>query len=279
MSAGSTSSIEKMLSRFNHYQVMTTSVARMNGKHKIHLMSTRCNHNRMPYRTSASKIRKEMVDTSGMQKQMPKLEQQNSKLLVEEFRRNATLKWLDRIVIKQKLCPFAPPVRNEPQLRIKVSHASTHEEIVKEVEMEAHLLVGCSKQIPKSKLHQPETTLIILNEERCISLQDFRDLVHLSWSIQELAIDHHAYTSMLQQVLFHPLAKHETYGVTPDEEDSADYTIRSPFPMIHLLREVDLMKAVKSGYKDLNSLPSRNKAKMRKDGLELCRRRLQDCVK
>ncbi len=212
-------------------------------------------------------------------------------------RQQATMKWLDSIVIGQKLCPFAPPVRMEPQLRIKISDASTYDDIIRDVETEAHLLVGgpavsqndkiytendnlTSQSLPPSLQQRPETALIVLDEDACPVLHDFRELVRLSWRVQEEAINQHGYTQLVQQVLFHPHASHNTYGISADgEEDAADYTIRSPFPTIHLLREVDVMKAVTSGYKDLESLPSRNKARMRKDGAEHCARRLEACKK
>ncbi|CAM9843140.1 unnamed protein product, partial [Heterosigma akashiwo] len=187
------------------------------------------------------------------------------------------MKWLDSIVIKQKLCPFAPPVRNAPQLRIKVSDAESHDDIIKDIEKEAHLLV--SESDPYAALSErPETTLVVLNTNKCESLADFRNMVSLSWRVQEEVINEHSYTLSLQLVLFHPKAKHQTYA-EGFEEDAADYTIRSPFPIIHLLREADVMKAVTSGYNDLENLPSRNKNRLRKDGLQVCAQRLENCKK
>ena len=193
------------------------------------------------------------------------------------YREKVIEKWLDDIVIKQKLCPFAPPVRRPPKLRIRVLNGKSHGEIVDQMHEEAHLLVGTSDSY--TSLHsRPETTLVVLNEEICTSLIDFRDLVQLSWQVQEEVINTHSYTHSLQQVLFHPKATHQTYSEWI-EDDAADYTIRSPFPIIHLLREEDVMKAVTSGYKDLENLPTRNKQRMRKDGLEICMRRLNECRK
>lgn len=194
----------------------------------------------------------------------------------DDVRHAATMKWVDTIVIDQKLCPFAPPVRNAPNLRIKISEATTHDEIIGEIEREAHLLVGKLDEQASSMIERPKTTLVVLNEEKCPSLRDFRDLIRLSWRIQEEAINKHSYTEDLQQVLFHPEASHDTYAERLDA-DAADYTIRSPFPTIHLLREVDVMNAVTSGYPNLESLPSRNKQKMRQDDIEVCARRLNDC--
>lgn len=274
MSRGPIIAHNSILKRRHHYISILEADVRNN---KGAIFSKRETIHYIPNRVP-SKTGNGTVDTAEMhQLSQTELQQQKIKLF-EEFRRGATLKWLDTIVIKQKLCPFAPPVRNEPQLRIKVSHASTHEGIAKEVEREAHILVGEFIGSSESEMKRPDTTLIILNEEKCKSLQDFRDLIHLSWCTQEVAINRHNYTSKLQQVLFHPLAKHETYGETSEVDDPAHYTIRSPFPMIHLLREVDVIKAVTSGYKDLDLLPSQNKKKMRKDGLIVCKRRLEACI-
>jgi len=181
------------------------------------------------------------------------------------------MKWVDTIVIDQKLCPFAPPIKEAPHLRIKVSEATSHDEIINEIEREAHLLVG-----PSSLLERPKTTLVVLDEDKCPSLLDFRDLVRLSWRVQEEAINKHSFTELLQQVLFHPEASHDTYAER-SEDDAADYTIRSPFPIIHLLREEDVMNAVTSGYPDLEGLPSRNKKRLKLDGIEVCARRLDAC--
>lgn len=197
-------------------------------------------------------------------------------------RKIVTQNWLDTIVIGEKLCPFAPPVRKEPQLRITVSNGTTHDEIINDITSEVHCLVGGVNNAEKrSTIQRAETTLVVLNEEKCPSLLDFRDLVHLSWRVQDEAIIQHGYDKDLQIVLFHPMAKHDTYiDQGPDEEeDAANYTIRSPFPIIHLLREEDVMKAVYSGYKDLEGLPTRNKARMRNIGVDGCKRKLKGCFK
>ena len=209
----------------------------------------------------------------------------------DERKKVITQRWLDSIVIKEKLCPFAPPVSREPQLRICISHGTNHDEIVREIESEAHLLVGNrdehkidlndkkDDETGMEVIEKPETTLVVLDAEKCPSLSDFRDLVHLSWRVQDESIVQHGYEKDLQIVLFHPLAKHDTYADEQLQPDAADYTIRSPFPIIHLLREEDVLKAVTSGYKDLEGLPSRNKAKLRSLGLDVCKERLEACWK
>ena len=95
----------------------------------------------------------------------------------------ATQKWLDTIVIGQKLCPFAPSVRSAPQLRLRVSSSVNEDTLVKEVAVEARILVG--KDNRSEKYHpRPETTLLVLNEDIYPEMSDFRNLVKASWRLQ-----------------------------------------------------------------------------------------------
>ena len=125
-------------------------------------------------------------------------------------------------------------------------------------------------------MERPETTLLVLNKEKCPSIRCFHELVRLSWRGQSEAIIDKGYDDSLQVVLFHPFATHDTYSMM-EEDDAADYTIRSPYPTMHPLREVDVMLAVQSGYKDFRELPGRNRAKFRLDGVEKCAASLAAC--
>ena len=76
-------------------------------------------------------------------------------------------------------------------------------------------------------------------------------------------MNQHGYTDDLQLVLFHPKATHDTYTeqLNGDDDcdsidgDPADYTIWLPFPVIHLLRQADVLDAVTSGYNNMEMLP------------------------
>ena len=218
-----------------------------------------------------------------------------------------TQNWLDRIVIGQKLCPFAPPVRSPPRLRLVASEATDADQLVEQISAEADLLVaGLLSQnggdnvgdnnnvdtddndgisLPKPQPSSfPETTLVILDAHIFPAMSDYRNLIRLSWRIQLDCIVNRGHSDHLQLVLFHPLAVHDTYTEQPpgdddddDDDDCANYTIRSPHPTIHLLRQADVMRAARGGYADLECLPSRNKARLRGDGLEACRQRLEEC--
>ena len=173
----------------------------------------------------------------------------------------ATAKWLETIVVHQKLCPFAAPLLNTDKLRIVDVGDMKSENIVQTVINEAESLLS------QSTPH--ETTLLVLDENK--TTHSYRDFVRLSWTLQEQAFD----PDNIQLVLFHPRATHQTYGSGCDS--AADYTIRSPYPTLHLLRQCDLLEAVQSKYPGLEYLPVRNAAKLQAIGLDNCRRRLDAC--
>lgn len=188
----------------------------------------------------------------------------------------STKKWFDSIVVGQKLCPFAPPLQAANTLRIVASAAKTETDVIAYLESEVNLLMVQEEEGDEESL-QHETTLVALNGEAPFC-KDFRDFVRFSWTLQEDVIIKSGFQDELQLVLFHPTATHQTYSDTAGEEDSAaDYTIRSPFPTVHLLREQDVMRAVKGGYPNLESLSARNKEKLTAQGLDVCKARLEEC--
>ncbi|CAK9050493.1 unnamed protein product [Durusdinium trenchii] len=117
----------------------------------------------------------------------------------------------------------------EQKLRVLASEAKDAEMLAKEVATEAAILVeGLNGQEGA-----PETTLLVVDPQLscCSTWQSF---VQLSWTLQERAIHGQGFAELLQIVLFHPAAVHSVYAEGPP--DAADFTIRSPFPTIHLLR-------------------------------------------
>ena len=72
---------------------------------------------------------------------------------------------------------------------------------------------------------------------------------------------------------FHP--DYQFAGTEPDA--SENYTNRSPFPMLHLLREASLEAAIDS-YPDVDGIPQRNIELMNELGSEKMRSILRSCL-
>lgn len=229
----------------------------------------------------------------------------------------ATHQWFQKVVIGQKLCPFAPPFVKSPELLRIVCPRNdqnnnmpmTITKAIEFVQQEALALFvdeGDDKEAKETtnttklttteattttsanharrRYAQHETTLVILDSDPApIWSKNYREFVRLSWDLQEIAIYQAGLMEDLQLVLFHPWATHETYGMVDEAGRSStssrpgDYTIRSPYPTVHLLRRVDVQRAVEGGYPNLETLPARNQAKLDQQGIEVCQRRLEEC--
>ncbi|MBC3830265.1 DUF1415 domain-containing protein [Undibacterium amnicola] len=138
--------------------------------------------------------------------------------------------WLEKAVIGLNLCPFAKGVHIKDQIRYFVSHATTTEELIKDLMAELEVLAEANPE-------KIDTTLLI----HPFVMQDFLDyndfLEVADATLEELDLD-----GILQVASFHPQYQFE--DAAPDDIDN--YTNRSPFPTLHLLREESIDKAVEA---------------------------------
>mmetsp|Transcript_2302 Transcript_2302/g.7381 ORF Transcript_2302/g.7381 Transcript_2302/m.7381 type:complete len:264 (+) Transcript_2302:167-958(+) len=186
-------------------------------------------------------------------------------------RLGATRRWIDSIVLAERLCPFAAaPAASERRMRMQASHAADASALVDELAKEANLLAR-SESSPGELSH--ETTLLVL--PLAAWCKEWHQLVSISWMLQAEAITGQGYEQTMQIVIFHPKAVRSTYTDAPT--DAADFSLRSPFPIVQLLREADILAAVRS-YPNPEGIPSRNAARLRALGERTCRERLQACL-
>lgn len=92
------------------------------------------------------------------------------------------------------------------------------------------------------------------------SFDDFLDAVEIG---DELMLAQ-GYEGVYQLASFHPDYCFEG----SDEEDAANYTNRSPYPMLHLIREASIEKALAHYPKDPDLIPETNVKLARKLGLQ-----------
>jgi uncharacterized protein len=136
--------------------------------------------------------------------------------------------WLERAVIGLNLCPFAKAVHVKKQIRYVVSSASTPEDLLKELINELELLAETSaEKIDTTLLIHPHVLTDFLD------YNDFLDVVDETLEELDLAGE-------LQVASMHP---HYQFADT-QPEDMENYTNRSPYPTLHLLRESSIDKAV-----------------------------------
>jgi uncharacterized protein len=199
----------------------------------------------------------------------------------------STKNWVDRVVIAERLCPFAPPLINSNSIRIVASTAQNEKQAIVDLKVELNLLMStnheaeanttiCEQQNmeQRSPLQRHETTLIVFDSP---FVHDFREFVRLSWALQSEAVIAAGYINDVQLVLFHPKATHQTYETDHDDGTAANFTIRSPYPTIHLLREEDVLRAISGGYPNPETISSRNKERFHSQGVSACVDRLKNC--
>lgn len=159
----------------------------------------------------------------------------------------ATQTWLKDVVIGLNLCPFAREVYLAERIRYVVSPAADAQALRAQLANELRLL-------PTLDPAATETTLLIhpgvLGD--FLDYNDFLDLAEET--LAELNLE-----GVLQIASFHPL--YQFAGTEPG--DVTNRTNRSPYPMLHLLREDSVRKAI-AGYPDADKIPERNIATMRR---------------
>ena len=163
----------------------------------------------------------------------------------------ATRLWLERAVIGLNLCPFAKAVYVKQQVRFVLSDASTPEALLEQLAEELVLL----RDTPADEI---DTTLIVHPDV----LQDFLDyndfLDNADAAVEALDLE-----GVLQVASFHP--GYQFAGTAAD--DIGNYTNRSPYPTLHLLREDSVSRAVEA-FPDADRIVDRNVATLDTLGIE-----------
>jgi len=154
--------------------------------------------------------------------------------------------WLDTVVIGLNLCPFAARPVRAGLLRVCVSEASEELDLLTELQLELQRL----DSTPQAEL---ETTIIAVPN----MLADFGDYNDFLTAVDEL-LEAFEWEGRYQVASFHP--QYQFADTAPD--DAENYTNRSPYPLLHLLRE-DSVETVLATYADPDSIPDNNIRKLR----------------
>jgi hypothetical protein len=168
-------------------------------------------------------------------------------------------RWLERAVIGLNLCPFAKAVYVKNQVRIVVSDASTERALLAQLGEELALL----RDTPPDTL---DTTLLV-HPQVLGDFLDYNDFLDDADALVE-AMD---LDGVLQVASFHP----DYRFADTEADDAGNLTNRAPWPILHLLREDSIDRAV-AAYPDPDGIIERNIATMRELGAEGFRRLLAD---
>jgi hypothetical protein len=161
----------------------------------------------------------------------------------------ATRRWLERAVIGLNLCPFAKAVYVRDQVRFVLSQATTPGELREDLLRELASLAQADPALT-------DTTLIV-HPGVLQAFDDYNDFL----DVADAAIGELGLEGVLQVASFHP--DYRFAGTAADDIDN--FTNRSPFPMLHLLRERSVARAVEA-FPDPDAIVARNLATLRRLG-------------
>lgn len=155
--------------------------------------------------------------------------------------------WVEQVVIGHNFCPFAKQEFDRGRVHFVLSENEGHEESLQA------LIRECERLDDSDEI---ETTLIVY-ATLLTDFEDFLDFVELANQL----ISIQGYEGVYQLANFHPDYCFEG----EDENDASNYTNRSPFPMLHLIRENSLDKAV-ANYPSPERIPENNMKLAREKG-------------
>jgi uncharacterized protein len=162
-----------------------------------------------------------------------------------------TVRWLEKAVIGLNLCPFAKSVHVKGQIHYVVSQATDAEGVAMDLHRELEALAESSPE-------KRDTTLLILPQ----ALQDFLDFNDFTELADDL-VDELDLGGILQVASFHPLFQFEG----TDVDDVTNCTNRAPYPILHLLREDSIDKAV-DAFPEAEMIYERNMQVLQDMGIE-----------
>ena len=162
-----------------------------------------------------------------------------------------TRQWLEKAVIGLNLCPFAKEPHVKNLVRISVSQARHLDGFLEDLDRELQLL----GDTPADEL---ETTLLV----HPTLFPDF-DTFNQMLDIADAAVVDNGLEGIVQIAPFHPDFQFEG----TDSDDIGNYTNRSPYPTLHLIREDSIAKAAQA-FPDASAIFERNIALLEEMGHE-----------
>jgi len=170
-----------------------------------------------------------------------------------------TKNWLNEIIIGLNFCPFAKREVLKNSIRYTINNSA---------ELESSLYALADELQYLDAHSECETSLFICPQ----GFNDFDEFLNLIELADQL-IDDLNYRSVYQLAHFHPDYCFD--GV--DQDDASNYTNRSPYPTLHILRESSLQSAI-ARHPDTSAIPETNIALARDKGSAKMQQMLNLCL-
>ena len=150
-----------------------------------------------------------------------------------------TKKWINDVIVGCNFCPFAANV-----IKLKAVHYQVDTRLFSTFSSDSFL-----NELTRLDNEEKIETSFLIYPNSFKSFDDYLDMVALA----EEFLEDNDYEGIYQLASFHP---HYQFVNSPID-DAANYTNRSVYPMLHLLREASIDKALEH-YKNPEEIPNRN---------------------
>ena len=160
-----------------------------------------------------------------------------------------TKSWIEQFVIAYHLCPFASKPFREDRIRYVL--------LEEENEDKLHDLMMEEVKILQSQPSEVVETTLIIHPNIGRTFDSYLDI----FAALEKQLEMQKLEEFVQLASFHP----DYQFAETDYDHPENFTNRSPYPMIHLLR-VDSVEASIESYPDTMRIPTNNIARMRQIG-------------
>lgn len=171
----------------------------------------------------------------------------------------ATRRWVEDVVIDLNLCPFARRELINNRIRFAVTDVQTPDALLGDLQRELMKLVDDDRI---------ETTLLV-HPGVLQDFHDYNDFLSVADGLLEIL----ELEGVIQIASFHP--HYQFAGTAADAAEN--HTNRSPWPMLHLLREASLERAI-AAYPDTDAIPQRNIERVEALGANHMKALLQRCL-
>lgn len=162
-----------------------------------------------------------------------------------------TKSWIQTFVIGLNICPFASHPFREDKIRYRLEESESAEKLVETLMEELNFL-------QKNEITEIETSILI-HPNVLTEFLDYNDFL----SVAEAVLAEMNLEGEIQIASFHP-----DYQFAGEAKNApSNYVTRSPFPMLHLLRESSVTKAVEM-HPNTEQIPFDNIQKLNDLGLE-----------
>lgn len=171
---------------------------------------------------------------------------------------NTVQRWVETFVVELNVCPFAKREVVKNRVRYCVSQADTRERLTADLERELNRL----------KENDAIETSLLIHPNVLQNFYDYNDYLHTANTLVHIM----GLDRVFQVASFHP-----NYQFAGTElADAENYTNRSPYPILHLLREKSLTIAI-DAYPDVDDIPNKNIRLMNELGGEYLQNLLKQC--